>query len=293
MDLSKKSKEKSMSDLEERVESVEPSLFEREEQPTEEAQEQESQEQEALFDVDGEQVAFSKLSPEQVNKWYEAETQRNEWQRVNTQQAQKIAEQKKQWETEKTGFDENIKKYNILNDYIENNPELAQLIQNYTSNNQVQQPQQPQQQVASYKDPRLEEHDRRLQEIEQREQKRVLSSETEQALQNLREKDPNFDKEKFMKFYNETLNQTGTTDGLYQLFHDAMIGRSKNEIVKDTEQKVLENIKNKQTSVVETGTRTSATSLPDNVSIGGNLDDVFENFKKDRGILPETLGIED
>jgi len=288
-----------MSDYDEQDVSVEPSAFDRTDADIQPTEQPEQAVQETVYDVDGEQVAYSKLSPEHIDKWYKANSERNNWQQSNTQKAQELAEQRKQWEGEKSQHDVNLQNYNVLQNYIQNNPELAQMIQEYSQthqaqNNQMYQNQQQQQvqQQQQYQDPRVSQLESKMNEIEERrivqEQRNSLDAETNAALVALKAQNPNFNEEAFLKFKNEKLVSAATTEGLYSLINLAMQGQSRAEIAKEEEAKVLNNIKNKQSAAIEIGNGASATNLPNNDDNSQTMDQIFNSFKEEQGLLPEV-----
>jgi hypothetical protein len=151
------------------------------------------------------------------------------------------------------------------------NPQIPQQQQQY-----AQLPPEVQQQFKE-----LIEH-KRKQEVES-EQARI-DRERAEAIENIRQKDPNFNETEFESFMTEATSNAGNLKQLYQLVYDAYKGRNIDKVKKEVRNETIKDIKDKKVAEVQTGNSTSINSLPNNTNVANNLDDIFENFANEQGL---------
>jgi hypothetical protein len=80
------------------------------------------------FNIGGESKAFTDLDPNTVKEWYETYTNKDKWTRSNTQKAQELAEQRKQWEEQHPEYERQVQEYKQWENILQSDPELTQII---------------------------------------------------------------------------------------------------------------------------------------------------------------------
>lgn len=241
---------------------------------------------ESMFDLDGQQVPFSKLDPVKVKAWYDAEKNRSRWQSENTRKAQEIAEMRKKAETEANSYKAQLDEYNKWNEFLNSNPDIQQnLAQEIMRRKQGQQSV-----VAPTVQTELEKQIAELRSWKEEQENKSRMTDFErrksEALDLIAASDPSFDKDDYTNFFNETTSKLDDTNELYKLMYDAYKARRSPQTEKDIKAKVVKEIQNKQTAAVEPGNKTSINNLPNNTA-PSSYEEAFDQIKNEFGIKGE------
>ena len=256
------------------------------------------EDEERMFLVNGNEVPFADLTREQVSSWYDANSNMESWQSSNTQKAQQLAKEKEQWEKNYPQAEKDLEEYRAWLGYFNANPELQTYVRDYHTRSQQGSQQNPQQNPQGMSQPNdqyrgeLDELKQDVQAIKGGREEELVSKERNDALEALRKKDPNFDEAKFLTHLNKVTGSMDNLSQLYSLVYDAYKGGSLEQIKTDAKNEVVENIKKKGAASIERGNATSTVDIPDNIDISGKgYDDIFDEFKEQKGIKEET-GVE-
>ena len=257
--------------------------------PEEAAPEQVSQE--PMFEIDGAEVPFSKVSPEVARGWYEAHTNQAKWQASNTQKAQEIAAERKEleeWQKSRPDYESKASELERWEKYLDSNQSLREFNRLYAQ-------QDPralkilEQLELGHHDPRLSNVTKEIgelrSEMERRDEQARIDQEREGALAELR-KLPGFDEPKFSKFFDEATQKGNDTNFLYRFAWDAYRG-SQLEAVKEAAKAEYAQEKTQDAKAgVEKGSGTSAVTLPANVKVrtDGDYDEGLSDYFKTKGI---------
>ena len=236
-----------------------------------------------VFDIDGQKVPFSKLSPDAVQAWYKDSINRAAWQKENTRRAQEVAEFKKKYDTLTTEYPEyerELREYRAWVSYMNNNPELAAYLKNYHQGRAAQGNPAVNNPTLH---PEMEAIKRKLDMLEQEREAEREERERADALNALFESDKSLNREDFMKFVSEV---TGKNDlrSLYSTLHNAYRGAKSGDLKKQVEQEVIDRIKKNKTLGVNTGGNSSSVNLPENIDSTQDYDSMFDSFKSELGI---------
>lgn len=269
--------------------------------------------EEMLFAILGEdgkeqQLPFKKLSPDHVKPWYEAHRNQKQWQTENTKKSQEVADQRREFEAEQAKHKAALDQLENWTGYFRANHGLQELVsafvqgripQNVLEQIIGQQAQQGaqgrpagQQQPTGY-NPYLDQVTQRLaaleKSIQEDRQKRLQQeqlTEREKAIQTVLPSIPEDQREAFQQYMEQATGNLSSLEDMYKLVANAyMWDKNRETIVKQAEQKTLENIQKKKAAAVETGTQQSAVSLPSNVDLSESRDlgRLFEKFGEEVG----------
>jgi hypothetical protein len=247
--------------------------------------------EEVTFDVEGNKVPFSKLTPDVVRQFYDSHINKSKWTAENTKRAQEFASSKKEWETKRPDYETKYGEWKQFTDFVGKHPQLQKEMQDIVGKYAQQQGNGSVAAQPTF-DPRIQEltgkvsqFERYFEEQKQKEQQSKADADRQTAYAELKKKDPNFDQQKFDEFLAKATSESENMTGLYSLIHQAMLGSNKDTIIKEAEKKTLDNIKKKQTAGIEKGTGTSPASLPDNKDYSGNKStiDMMEAIMKEMG----------
>lgn len=227
-----------------------------------------------IFEIDGKQVPFSELTPQQVRTFYDTHRNMGNFQQANTRRTQELAAERKEMEDLKQSYENEMQDYHTIQQYLNTHPDLAATVNNYVQSH----PEGASQVSQMAQDPRLTE---RLDKIEKMltdstgrldEGERIQSR--ADAMAHLKDtyKD-RFNEDKFNDYF---MNKTGDLDqlkDLYNLVYLAHIGS----------QNLAE--QQKQGSGLEQG-ETGGKIEPVTVVESGPdaLDQVVDQFAKEQGI---------
>ncbi len=227
-----------------------------------------------IFEIDGKQVPYSELTPQQVRAFYDTHRNMGNFQQANTQRTQELAAERKEMEDLKKSYENEMQDYHTIQQYLNTHPELAATVNTYVQSH----PEGASQVSQMAQDPRLTE---RLDKIEKMitdstgrldEGERVQSR--SDAMVHL--KDTYKDKFKEEDFNDFFMNKTGDLDqlkDLYNLVYLAHIGS----------QNLAE--QQKQGAGIEQGDTGGKVEPVTVVESGPDaLDDVVEQFAKEQGV---------
>jgi len=228
-----------------------------------------------IFEIDGKQVPYSELTPQQVKTFYDTHRNQGDFQRANTQRTQEIAAERKEMEDLKQSYENEMQDYRTIQQYLNTHPDLANMVNTYVQSH----PEQPGvQSNAPQINPQLEERLKKMEQMTEASTGRLDEGERVQsrsdAMAHLKEtyKD-RFNEETFNDFF---MNKTGDLDqlkDLYNLVYLAHIGS----------QNLAE--QQKQGSGIEQG-ETGGKIEPVTVVESGPdaMDQVAEQFAKEQGV---------
>jgi len=235
-------------------------------------------------------LAFKQLTPELVKPWYEAHTNMKSWQAKNTQEAQKIAKEREDFEKRQKEHGYALDQLKLWEDYFSKNQELQGLVTAYLQGKISKEAltqligakvaEQPTGQLSP-------EILRRLEAIESRQQKSDELSRAEQdararkeAFALLKSQHPELKEEDFSKFLDDETGKIDDLASMYALAHDAYRWRNRGDMEKKAEEGALKKLQATRGAAVETGNTQSAVSLPKNVDNTKNMDELFDDAEK-------------
>jgi len=262
-------------------------------QPAESGERKAAEVLDFLVGEGGEQkkLAFKQLTPEIVKPWYEAHSNMKSWQAKNTQEAQKIAKEKEDFEKARKEYQYGLDQLKLWEDYFSKNQELQGLVTAYLQGRIPKESlaalmgsQAPTGQPAFTMSPEIQ---RRLDALESRlkesdEKSRVDKDvrARQEALAALKAKYPDLKEEDFNKFFDEETEKVEDMGALYTLIHDAYRWRNRGDLEKKAEEEALRKLREQREAAVETGSTQSAVSLPKNVDLTKNMDQLFDEYEQ-------------
>jgi len=231
-----------------------------------------------IFEIDGKQVPYSELTPQQVRTFYDTHRNMGDFQRANTQKTQEIATERKEMEDLKQSYENEMQDYHTIQQYLNTHPDLANMVNTYVQSHPEQGASQASQMAQPQMNPQLEERFNKMEKMVEASSGRLDEGERVQsrtdAMAHLKEtyKDK-FKEEEFNDFF---MNKTGDLDqlkDLYNLVYLAHVGT----------QNLAEQAK--QGSGIEQG-ETGGKIEPVTVVERGPdaVDQVVEQFAKEQGI---------
>ncbi|KKN05405.1 hypothetical protein LCGC14_1087750 [marine sediment metagenome] len=249
-----------------------------------------------IFEIDGKQVPYSELTPQQVRAFYDTHRNQANFSQANTQRSQELAAKQKEFDDLKQSYENELQDYRTIQQYLNTHADLASMVNNYVQvhpeqsgagqslTGQPGQPGQPgmmQNNRQNLIDPQLVE---RLEKVEKmvtdstgRLEEGERTKSRSDALTHLRDtyKD-GFKEESFNDFFMNKTGDLSQMKDLYNLVHLAQLGS----------QRLAETTK--QGSGLESGETTSGKIEP-NIVIDPNsgvdpIDQVTEAFAKEQGI---------
>ena len=231
-----------------------------------------------IFEIDGKQVPYSELTPQQVRAFYDTHRNQGDFQRANTQRTQELAAERKEMEDLKQSYENEMQDYRTIQQYLNTHPDLANMVNTYVQSHPEQGASQASQMAQPQMDPQLMERLNKLEKMITDSTGRLDEGERVQsrsdAMAHLKDtyKDK-FNEESFNDFF---MNKTGDLDqlkDLYNLVYLAHIGS----------QNLAE--QQKQGSGIEQG-ETGGKIEPVTVVESGPdaLDQVTEQFAKEQGV---------
>lgn len=239
--------------------------------------EENDQPTDVIFEIEGRNVPYGELDPETVRSWYESHTNMDNFTKSNTQKAQALADEKREFDAYKESHKQQLNEYNAWVNFFNQNPQAArdfeQLVSRHTG-----QPAQPvnQAQLPPEVVREIEELKKRVSQYDQRFQQSDQEREIEKAYKAVAENFKDFDKKAFDDYlYNKT-GKLDALEGLYALVekarrHDDMMAQQ-----------------SKKQSGLESGETSSGSIEPHQaveVSEGEDpVDAVFKQIAKERGI---------
>lgn len=247
-----------------------------------------------IFEIDGKQVPYSELTPQQVRAFYDTHRNQADFSQANTQRSQELAAKQKEFDDLKQSYENELQDYRTIQQYLNTHADLASMVNNYVQvhpeqsgagqsltgqSGQSGQPVVPSN--ASHINPQLEERLRKMEKMVEASTGRLDEDERTKsrsdALTHLRDtyKD-GFKEESFNDFFMNKTGDLSQMKDLYNLVHLAQLGS----------QRLAETTK--QGSGLESGETTSGKIEP-NIVIDPNsgvdpLDQVTEAFAKEQGI---------
>lgn len=237
---------------------------------------------EPLFELDGQQVPLSKLDPVKIKVWQDADKNRSKWQQENTRKAQEAADLRKKAETEMIQYQQQLNEYKVWNEFLEKNPDLQNSLREEIARRKQANPT-----VAPKMQTELEKKIEELNawKIQTESQRRMEQAERRriEVIEAMAAADPDFNKDDYMNFFEEATKDIDDPMKLHALLRDAMKGRSIQTIKKEAEKKVLSDIQNKRSALVEPGNKMSMNNLPNNKN-PSSYDEAFAIAKSELGI---------
>lgn len=232
-----------------------------------------------VFDINGEQVPFSELDPKLVRGWYESHTNMDGFQRSNTQKAQEIADQRREFEAQRKSYENQVKDYETMVQYLNSHPDLQAYIESYVQRSSAQTPQQHGQPpgLSHAMEQRLAQLEQRLQKGEATIEEGERNRQRAEALEHLTKTYPKYDNQKFNEFFMNGMGDVNTVKDLYDLVYCAMIGR---QLIADQAKA------GSQMQLGETATGRMEPNIVVERKPGGpsTMDQIFEGIAKEKGI---------
>jgi len=228
-----------------------------------------------IFEIDGKQVPYSELTPQQVKTFYDTHRNQGDFQRANTQRTQEIAAERKEMEDLKQSYENEMQDYRTIQQYLNTHPDLANMVNTYVQSH----PEQPGvQSNAPQINPQLEERLKKMEQMTEASTGRLDEGERVQsrsdAMAHLKEtyKD-RFNEETFNDFF---MNKTGDLDQLKDLYNLVYLAHVGSQNLAEQQ---------KQGSGIEQG-ETGGKIEPVTVVERGPdaLDEVTEQFAKEQGV---------
>ena len=238
---------------------------------------------EAIFEINGEKIPYSKLNPDQVQGWYKDAINKAKWQSENTRKAQEIAESRKQydeWQKSHPQAEKELAEYKAWINFINRNPELAQQIRNVYQQtggqgiNNFNQQQLP---------PEFAEMKKRLDAFEQRDQEARTDQERKEALDGILATNKDIDKEVFQNFVDE-ITAKNDFKSLYETLYYAYLGKNMGDLRKQAESEIVNKIKKNRTLDVNPGGGSTQVGVAENIDLTQDYDDMFDEFGRGNGI---------
>jgi hypothetical protein len=234
-------------------------------------------------------LAFKQLTPDHVKPWYEAHTNMKNWQAKNTQEAQRIAKEREDFEKGRKEHQYGLDQLKLWEEYFSKNQELQGLVTAYLQGRISKETlsqllgARGAEQSATVS-PEIQ---RRLDKLEERIQKTDELSKAEQdvrarkeAFAALKAQYPDLKEEEFAKFLDEETGKIDNLGAMYALTHDAYRWRNRGDMEKKAEMEALKKLQAQRGAAVETGNTQSAVSLPKNVDNTKSIDEIFDTFEE-------------
>lgn len=233
-----------------------------------------------IFEIDGKQVPFSELTPQQVRTFYDTHRNQASFSQANTQRSQELAAKQREIDDLKQSYENELQDYRTIQQYLGANPELANYVNSYVqvhpgqSGGQIggQMPQMNPQVME-----RLDKMEKMITDSTGRLDEGERTRSRAEALEHLKGtyKD-GFNEEAFNDFFMNKTGDLSEMKDLYNLVHLAQLGSQ-----------TLANTA-KQGSGLESG-ETSSGKIEPNIVIDANsdvdpIDQVTEAFVKEEGI---------
>lgn len=242
---------------------------------------------EVVFELEGEKIPYSKLTPDKVQEWYKDSVNKSNWQKENTRKAQEISEIRKEYEKLKTEYPEynrELQEYRAWVNYMHQNPELAEYLKNYHQKRQGGTQENPGNNRPAYAtDPTVMEMRRKLEVLEREREIEKETREREEALKAVLSESKEINRDDFLKFVSEVTSKSDL-QSLYKTLYHAYRGTKAGDLKKQAEKEVMERIKKNKTLNVNTGGNASQVNLPENIDITKSYDDMFDEFKSVLGV---------
>ena len=238
-----------------------------------------------IFEIDGKQVPYSELTPQQVRVFYDTHRNQARFSQTNTQRSQELATQKKELDDLKQSVENELQDYRTIQQYLGANPELANYVNSYVQVHPGQSGgqsggQMPQMQMNPQVMERLDKMEKMITDSVGRLDEGERTKSRSEALTHLKGtyKD-GFDEEAFNDFFMNKTGDLSKVEDLYNLVHLAQLG---SQHLADTA---------KQGSGLESGESASGKIEP-NIVIDPNsevdpYDQATEVFMKEQGIKDE------
>ena len=227
-----------------------------------------------IFEIDGKQVPYSELTPQQVRAFYDTHRNMGNFQQANTQRTQELAAKRKEMEDLKKSYENEMQDYHTIQQYLNTHPELAATVNTYVQSH----PEGASQVSQMAQDPRLTERLDKIEKMITDSTGRLDEGERVQSRSDAMVHLKNTYKDKFKEedFNDFFMNKTGDLDqlkDLYNLVYLAHIGS----------QNLAE--QQKQGSGIEQGEAGGKVEPVTVVESGPDaLDDVVEQFAKEQGV---------
>jgi len=238
-----------------------------------------------IFEIDGKQVPFSELTPQQVRTWHETHRNQARFSQTNTQKAQELAAQKKEVDDLAKSYENELQEYRTIQQYLGANPELANYVNSYVQVHPGQPGgqsggQMPQMQMNPQVMERLDKMEKLITDSVGRLDEGERTKSRSEALSHLKGTyKEGFNEEAFNDFFMNKTGDLSQMKDLYNLVHLAQLG---SQHLADTA---------KQGSGLESGESASGKIEP-NIVIDPNsevdpYDQATEVFMKEQGIKDE------
>jgi len=234
-------------------------------------------------------LAFKQLTPDVVKPWYEAHVNRQKWQAENTQNAQKFAKEREDFEKGKKEHQYSLDQLKLWEEYFSKNQELQGLVTAYLQGRISKETlgqligAQAQNQSAPLNpeiQKRLDTLEARLKTQDEKTQAERDARARQEAFALLKNQHPDLKEEDFQKFLDTETDKLDDLGALYALAHDAYRYRNSGDMKKKAEEEALRKLKEQRGAAIETGSTQSATSLPHNIDVTKSMDKLFDDFEE-------------
>jgi hypothetical protein len=238
-------------------------------------------------------LAFKQLTPDHVKPWYEAHTNMKSWQATNTQNAQKLAKEREDFEKKQKEHGYSLDQLKLWEDYFSKNQELQGLVTAYLQGKISKEAltqligakvaEQPAGQVNPEIQRRIDALEARLQKTDELSKAEQDARARKEAFALLKSQHPELKEEDFSKFLDDETGKIDDLPALYTLAHDAYRWRNRGDMEKKAEEDALKKLQAQRGAAVETGSTQSAVSLPKNVDTTKSMDEIFDEFERSLG----------
>ena len=231
-----------------------------------------------IFEIDGKEVPYSELTPQQVRAFYDTHRNMGSFQKANTQRTQELATERKELEDLKQSYENERQELQTIQQYLNTHPDLANMVNTYVQSHPEEGASQAASQMASPYNRQMEDRLSKMEKMVEASTGRLDEGERVQsrtdAMAHLKDtyKDK-FKEEEFNEFF---MNKTGDLDQLKDLYNLVYLAHVGSQNLAEAQ---------KQGSGIEQG-ETGGKIEPVTVVESGPdaLDEVVEQFAKEQGV---------